>query len=239
MPQPLYVIPDIHGHKAKLEGALALIKAEAGQDARIVFLGDLVDRGPDSCGVIQAVIDGQAAGRDWTVLRGNHDQMFLDYLSLTGSPVTPELEVWFTHRGGAETLASYGIDVADGLPDFTTQPNPVPQAHLEFLAAMPLWHETDDLIIAHAGLRPGVPLEEQTPDDLMNIREPFHSDPRDFGKLVVHGHAAIEFPCHHGNRINLDGGAGWNRALHVAVFEGRECWLLDETGRKPLQTQAS
>lgn len=222
----LFVIPDIHGHKDKLDHALALIEAQGGRDARVIFLGDLVDRGPDSRGVIDMVLAGLKAGRDWTVLRGNHDQMFLDYLTSAGAPLTPELDVWFTHRGGAETLTSYGIDVTKGAPAFETVTRTVPLAHVDFLASMPLWHETGHLIIAHAGIRPGVPLGDQTPDDLMNIREPFHSDPRDHGKLVVHGHAAIDFPFHYGNRINLDGGAGWGRALHVAQFDGRTCRLL-------------
>lgn len=232
----LFVIPDIHGHKDKLDHALTQIEVQGGHDAPVIFLGDLVDRGPQSCGVINTVLAGVEAGRDWTVLRGNHDQMFLDYLMLAGAPLTPELEIWFTVRGGAETLASYGIDISDGVPDFEIVKTTVPQSHLNFLASMPLWHETDDLIIAHAGIRPGVPLDAQTPDDLMNIREPFHSDPRDYGKLVVHGHAAIGFPTHYGNRINLDGGAGWGRDLHVAMFEARDCWLLsDDTAPVPLR----
>jgi serine/threonine protein phosphatase 1 len=77
-------------------------------------------------------------------------------------------------------------------------------------------------------------MAKQTPKDLMWIREPFLSDRRDHGALVVHGHTPVAFPEHHGNRLALDGGAGWGRDLHVAVFEGRDCWLLDSTRRHPL-----
>ena len=94
-----------------------------------------------------------------------------------------------------------------------------------------LWYETKHLTLVHAGLRPGIPLQEQKEHDLIWIREPFLSDPRDHGKLVVHGHSPVDWPENHGNRVALDGGAGWGRKLHVAVFEERTCWLLDQNGR--------
>ena len=234
MAGPLYVIPDIHGHKDKLDQALSLIRDEGGTDARIAFLGDYVDRGPDSCGVLQTLVDGLAAGHDWTLLRGNHDQMMLDAISaLPDLRLSGRLRIrWFSYNAGsAETLASYGVSTGDRSNIILSA---IPASHLDLLKATRLWHQTKDLILAHAGIKPGVAMAKQTPKDLMWIREPFLSDRRDHGALVVHGHSPVAFPEHHGNRLALDGGAGWGRDLHVAVFEGRDCWLLNSTGRHPL-----
>lgn len=237
MQQPLYVIPDIHGYKDKLDAALGLIEAEAGKGARVVFLGDLVDRGPDSRGVIRTLIDGIAEGRDWTVLRGNHDQLFLEFLdhAQISSPRMRDGMTWISRTMGAqETLASYGVTASENDPDWEAARQAVPQSHHAFLASLPLSLQTDDLILVHAGIVPGVPLGLQTAEDLMWMREPFLSDRRDHGKLVVHGHSPVQWPEHHGNRVALDGGAGWGRDLHVAVFEGRDCWLLSAEGRTAL-----
>lgn len=225
------MIPDIHGHREKLDRALTLVEAEGGMDARIVFLGDYVDRGPDSRGVIQRLVDGLNAGRPWTVLRGNHEAMMLDALEALGPPAQRSHLGWFHPEVSGATLASYGVTRSDPAETLRAA---IPQAHLDLMRAARLWHATDDLIFVHAGLRPGVPLRDQSAQDLMWIREPFLSDRRDHGRLVVHGHSPVDWPRHHGNRVALDGGAGWGRDLHVAVFEGRECWLLDERGRHSL-----
>ena len=95
-------------------------------------------------------------------------------------------------------------------------------------------HVTDDLIFVHAGLRPGIALADQVETDLVWIRQPFLEHDGDHGRLVVHGHTALDHPAHHGNRVNLDGGAGYFRPLHAAVFEGRQGWLLTERGRVPI-----
>ncbi len=237
--QPIYAIPDIHGQKAFLDHALALIDTDGGRDARIVFLGDYIDRGPDSRGVIDTLVEGQAKGRDWICLRGNHDTYlprFFDAGEVYSSKGHPDLPWWAARLGGDATLASYGIEIegksdAQILEETRTK---VPQAHRDFLANCPLYHQEPGLIFVHAGLRPGIALEDQTAEDLMWIREPFLSDPRDHGALVVHGHTALDTPCHNGNRINLDGGAGWGRPLHPAVIENGAVWLLTDDGRQPL-----
>lgn len=237
MTERLYVIPDIHGHLDKLESALALIERDGGADARVVFLGDYVDRGPDSRGVIDRLIRGFEAGRNWTALRGNHDQMFLDFLDLAPRAPAPPHPVlrWFSgNLGASQTLASYGVAASARDPNWEEVRRCVPAAHREFLASLPLCLETDALILVHAGLRPGIPLDAQEPEDLLWIRGTFLHDRRDHGKLVVHGHTPVDSPEHHGNRIALDGGAGWGMTLHVAVFEGRDCWLLTRAGRLPL-----
>ncbi|MGK7752878.1 MULTISPECIES: metallophosphoesterase family protein [unclassified Roseovarius] len=231
MTKPLCVIPDIHGYRAEMDRVLSLVARHEGPDARIVFLGDYTDRGPDSRGVIQTLIDGIAAGRDWTALRGNHDQMFLNALEGT---MEPERFQWWMqgNLGGRETLASYGIKSPAYEGDWREQ---VPGVHRQFLSTLPYTHETDQLFLCHAGISPGTPLERQVPEDLLWIRDAFLYDTRDHGKLVVHGHTPVDAPEHHGNRVALDVGAGWGRPLRAAVFEGRRCWVLTEAGRKPLE----
>lgn len=239
MTRPIHVIPDIHGQRAMLEDALTRIEADGGAQARVIFLGDLVDRGPDSRGVIDLILQGLAQGRDWIVLCGNHDTYvtrFLDHGDAFASKGHPDLP-WVAPRlGGDTTLASYGVEthdrpLADILRDARAA---IPQAHRDFLGRLPLCHQEPGLLFVHAGIRPGVPLSDQTTEDMMWIREPFLSDTRDHGPLVVHGHTALDAPCHYGNRVNLDGGAGWGRPLCPAVFEGGSCWLLTEAGRVAL-----
>jgi serine/threonine protein phosphatase 1 len=239
MTQPIYAIGDIHGQKALLDHALALIESDGGREARIVFLGDYIDRGPDSRGVIETLINGKAEGRDWITLRGNHDTYlprFFDAGEAYTSKGHPDLPWWAKRLGGDATLASYGIEI-EGKTDTEILKETrakVPPAHRDFLAACPLYHCEPGLIFVHAGLRPGMPLEEQAHDDLMWIREPFLSDPRDHGALVIHGHTAIESPRHFGNRVNLDGGSGWGRPLRPAVIENGRVSVLTQDGRKPL-----
>lgn len=231
MTEALYVIPDIHGHKAKLDHALALIAQDGGVGARIIFLGDLVDRGPDSCGVIQTLMKGIAQGNDWTVLRGNHDQLFLDFLDSAKVTSRRTSLAWLSETmGGLDTLASYGLIATQSDPNWEDVRQRVPSTHRDFLASLPRYLETDDLILVHAGLRPGIALSDQRAEDLIWIREPFLSDSTDHGKLVVHGHTPVDYPEHHGNRVALDGGAAWGRRLYVARFEGRDCWLLSSDG---------
>lgn len=237
MTDPIYAVGDIHGQADALDRALGLIAADGGPRARIVFLGDLVDRGPDSRGVIERLIGGRARGRPWQVILGNHDRLFLDFLD-GGALHHPRIRsglLWTDPRlGGIDTLASYGVAAGPGADPAALRLaalEAVPGPHVDFLRGLPLTVVHDDLLFVHAGIRPGVPLAAQDPDDLIWIREPFLDwrDPHPW--LVVHGHTALQHPEHAGNRVNLDGGAGWGRTLHPAVFEGRDCWLLTDTGR--------
>lgn len=241
MTDPVYAIGDVHGQLDDLQRVIALIEADGGKDARIVLVGDYVDRGPDSRGVLQYLIDAQAEGRNWTTIKGNHDRYlsrFLDYRIVHDPATRPDL-LWFDPRlGGDKTMASYGVDVGESAPLQIVQDaalQAVPQAHRAFLAGLPLMHEIGDLLFVHAGIRPRVALDKQIEDDLIWIRAPFLEYRKSHGPLVVHGHTALEHPEHAGNRVNLDGGAGYFRPLHAAVFEGRECWLLSDTGRVALR----
>ena len=244
----LYAIGDIHGHIDKLERALSLIDADGGTDAPVVFLGDYVDRGPSGKTVIERLITGQAEGKDWTCIIGNHDLMFWRFVTsgVWQDPMIKSGKGWLHHRlGGNTTLMSYipEIDLTDGVDPVTDadrrwlQPlaeGAVPLAHLDWIADGPRHHFTQGHLFVHAGIRPGVPLEDQTENDLVWIREGWidSTDPLPFP--VVHGHTAIDAPAHYGHRINLDGGAGLGRALVPAVLDQGEWFTLDETGRTPL-----
>ncbi|WP_371931502.1 metallophosphoesterase family protein [Roseovarius sp. MMSF_3359] len=238
MSNPIYAIPDIHGQRAMLEEALARIDHDGGRDAKVVFLGDYVDRGPDSRGVIELLMEGQAAGRNWTILRGNHDQLFLDFLD-TGKIHNARFSnpdyTWLHERlGGAATLASYGVLASEARPNHAEATAAVPDAHRAWLSGLPYYLELGELLFVHAGIIPDLPLGHQPHEDLIWIRGTFLDHPAPHPWLVVHGHTALKRPQHFGNRIDLDGGAGWGRPLCPAVFEGRNCWLLTASGRVAL-----
>ena len=254
----LYAIGDIHGYSSQLARALDLIGADGGQDAPIVFMGDYVDRGPDARSVIQTLIDGQSEGRNWTCLIGNHDLMFWRFVTrgITADAHIKSGKGWLHHRlGGNTTLASYldedTLRPASGVSDFAKDgldPTPntardalwdasraaVPQTHLDWIENQPRIYQAEDHVFVHAGLRVGVPLDQQTEDDLTWIREGWIDNHDAHAQMVVHGHTALDFPQHHGNRINLDGGAGYGRTLVPAVLEDGLWYTLDETGRTPL-----
>lgn len=240
-----YAIGDIHGHLDLLQAAHARIAADRAatgdQAAPVIHIGDLVDRGPSSPGVIDFLMQGIGRGAPWVVLKGNHDRMFS--LWMQSPPARdPRLRAeysWLHPRiGGAETLIAYGVRAAGDRPEAPVHAEAlaaVPQAHLDFLAARPTAHRHGDLLFAHAGIRPGIALEAQTEDDLTWIRHDFLDDPRDHGALIVHGHTAIERATHYGNRVNIDSSAAYGGPLTAVVIEGRDVWLLGDGGREPLR----
>ncbi|MDW4498162.1 metallophosphoesterase family protein [Sulfitobacter sp. D35] len=240
MSEPIYAIGDIHGRLDELHRVMELIEADGGPDARVVLLGDYVDRGPESAGVIDFLAEARRTGRNWVTLMGNHDRYlrnFIDARTVHDPSTRPGL-YWFDPRlGGDKTMASYGVEAherSDLAEVHAAAVEAVPDAHREFLASLPTMHVTDDLICVHAGIRPGVPLEEQDEEDLVWIRQGFLEDRTDHGRMVVHGHTALDWPTRYVNRVNLDGGAGYFRNLHAAVFEGRDAWLLSDEGRQAL-----
>ncbi len=234
-----YAIGDIHGHLDLLTVQHALIADDMARHgaAPVVHIGDLEDRGPDSRGVIEYLRTGVAAGNDWIVLKGNHDRMMVRFLDDPYSP-EPGLRTdmsWMHPKiGGAQTLASYGVrNAAD---------RPLPKVHPEAVAAVPWLHRTfltgcpssfrrDQAIFVHAGIRPGIPLDQQDETDLAWIRAGFLEDRRDHGALIVHGHTAIEAATHYGNRLNIDSGAAYGGPLSAVVIEGRDAFLLTGAGR--------
>lgn len=238
-----YAIGDIHGHLNLLLTAHNLITedmARHGGPAPVIHLGDLVDRGPDSRGVIEHLLHGQARGEDWVVLKGNHDRMFslfLDDPAAQDPGLRPDYSWLHPRLGGATTLASYGIHAPGDRPVTPVHADAlaaVPQAHRDWLTSRPTMHRLGELVFVHAGIRPGVAFEDQTETDLVWIREPFLSDDRDHGALIVHGHTALDAPMHYGNRLNLDSGAAYGGPLTAVAFEGREVFHLTPSGRVPL-----
>lgn len=241
----LYAIGDIHGHLGLLQAAHDLIAADMARHGTgpVIHVGDLVDRGPDSRGVIDFLIQGLDGGADWVVLLGNHDRMFARFLADPWDPepgLRAELSWLHPRLGGSETLRSYGVPNAGDRPVEKVHAEAVravPMAHRAFLAARPSLHRAADCAFVHAGIRPGVALDAQTETDLVWIRDPFLMETASFGPLIVHGHTALDCATHYGNRLNLDSGAAYGGPLSAVVIEGREAALLTPQGRSRLVVQ--
>ncbi len=239
-----YVIGDIHGQLELLKAAhrrIAEDRERTGDTTSpVIHLGDLTDRGPDSCGVIEFLLSGRREGQNWPVIKGNHDRMFMGFLgdaAYHDPGLTRELSWLHPRLGGQTTMASYGVDVSDADDAQTVRQRAlakVPERHIEFMQGLPLSAQRGGCLFVHAGIRPGVALSDQSEDDLLWIRADFLNDARDHGFLVVHGHTALEAPQLYGNRLNLDSGAGYGRALTAAVIEDRAVFVLEDDGRRAL-----
>lgn len=200
-----FVVGDIHGCLGSLTRLLEKCgRFAAGRPARFIFLGDYIDRGPDSAGVVELIMAMQAAEPDKVIaLAGNHE----DFLQRLDRPA--DIALWLDN-GGDETLASYdAASVAD-----------LPADHLIWLRNLPTHFDDGLRFFVHAGIRPDVPLDRQTPSDLLWIREPFLSSTAAFGRLIVHGHTPTKtsLPEVRSNRINIDTGAVYGGPLTAAVF---------------------
>jgi len=240
----IYAIGDVHGDLEQLLDAHRKIAADkaarATEDYVLVYVGDLVDRRPDSKGVLDFVIDGVTAGEPWVTLKGNHDRLFEWFLEdpARKDPILRPDYTWLHPRmGGRDTLRSYCVDVPEDYDLKQLQLEAlekVPQAHRDFLADMPVRYEAGGYLFVHAGIRPGVGLDDQTEDDLIWIRGDFLDFEGAHPKIVVHGHSPVDEVTHSGNRVNIDTGAAWGKTLSTVVIEGDEVWLLDN-GRVPLR----
>ena len=226
--QRVYAFGDIHGRLDLLAELLAKVEADDAArgpaDTTLVFLGDLVDRGPDSAGVIDAVM-ALTRRRKVRTLAGNHEEMFL------GSFTKMATLRHFLRFGGRETLLSYFPDKAAyeamGFDEVqAAMADAVPLAHREFLAGMEDMVQIGDYLFVHAGIRPDVPLEAQQPSDLRWIREPFLDHPADHGCVVVHGHTISDEVVERPNRIGIDTGAYMSGRLTAIGLEGSERWFL-------------
>ncbi|SPF78868.1 Bis(5'-nucleosyl)-tetraphosphatase, symmetrical [Aliiroseovarius pelagivivens] len=246
MSEPIYAIGDVHGQLGMLEHTLDLIEKDGGPQARIVFLGDYVDRGAHSKGVVTLLLEGLNRGRNWICLLGNHDRMFSMFME--EYPRHDEQFLvgyhWFDKRiGGIETMSSYGVGVAENdrlYQIHAAAQQRVPYQHVEFLRALRPYHQQGDYLFVHAGIRPGILLEEQTVDDLIWIRGDFLNDKRAHPWIVVHGHTPVDGDvAHYGNRINVDTGAGNGRKLSAVVLENGKSWILDDRGRTELNPSAT
>lgn len=202
-----YAIGDVHGCLAKLENLIARCDAHArGRAMRLVLLGDYIDRGPDSIGVVRFLMElGARRGDGVIALKGNHEAIVFDVLD-GAVPVAN----WLA-GGAAATLQSYGVD----------DPAALPRAHLDWLRALRWSYDDGRRFFVHAGIDPERPLDAQDTHDLIWMREPFLSDLRDYGRLIVHGHTPVTTgkPDLRPNRLNLDTAAVFGGPLTAAVFD--------------------
>lgn len=215
----LFAVGDVHGMGGLFEGMLDAIAGEAdrlGRPATVVFLGDVVNRGPDTRKVIERLTRGPSRACDrWVTLMGNHEVLMLEALS--GDDVAA-FERWL-RRGGIATLKSYGLSRREMTRSKALKA--VDGAHLAFLQALPVWHLAGDVLCVHAGVKPNVPLERQDPHNLVTIRGRFLTKPHGLPYTVVHGHTPTGgLPEVAGHRINVDTGAVHSGILTAAVFEG-------------------
>lgn len=226
----VYAIGDIHGRLDLLDRLLELIaaddRARGGAASEIIFLGDLVDRGPDSCGVVERLLKLSRGTTPTRFLMGNHEEVFLRAASGDLRALR-----FLTRIGGRETLLSYGITAEEYRQlDYEAlaalMERKVPAEHLAFLSGFESWIEVGDYLFVHAGLRPGVALAEQSRGDLCWIRDDFLNHRDSFGKMVVHGHSITDDVDERSNRIGIDTGAYASGRLTAIGLEQDERWFL-------------
>jgi len=244
MPQTVYAIGDIHGDLDQLRAIHSFIEADIttqlAVDPVIVHIGDLVDRRPDSKGVIDYLIAGPTTNSTWVVLRGNHDRMFTIFLRDPhgADPILRPDYTWLHPRlGGRDTLLSYGVEYRDdkSLEQLHGETlAAVPVSHLKFLESLPNVWQNDSHFFCHAGVKPGVPLARQIEDDLIWVRTPFHISTETFAKVIVHGHTPIDEVTHYGNRINIDTGAAYGKKLSAIVLDETGAWQVTASGRREI-----
>ena len=218
----LYAIGDVHGRLDLLERMHARIRAEIAAsrpaDWRIVHVGDYVDRGPQSKGVIDFLIDATRTDPRHVALGGNHDAAMLEFLR------GADTDGLFARFGGRETALSYGVDADFASPALARRTADallaaMPPAHVDFLERLPLSVSFGDFFFCHAGIRPGLPLERQDPNDLIWIRDVFLNDPRLHPKVIVHGHTPAPQAQVLANRVNVDTGAFRSNRLTALVVD--------------------
>ncbi|MDR3439957.1 metallophosphoesterase family protein [Telmatospirillum sp.] len=226
----LYAIGDIHGRSDLLDEILgtlttdALASAERGESPTVVFLGDYVDRGPDSRGVLDRLCALRSGPIEWRFLEGNHEMAMRAFMA------DPVAHKDWLRLGGGTTLASYGID---GPPDPMTESwllaaaaqlaDRLPSSHRSFLDNLDLLLEWGDYAFVHAGIRPGVALHAQSRSDLLSIRAPFIKSHTWHGKRIVHGHTVVRAPVVTPLRIGIDTGAYFSGRLTCLLLKDTEC----------------
>jgi serine/threonine protein phosphatase 1 len=225
----VYAIGDIHGRLDLLERAIAAIHRDVetlGEGALTVTLGDYIDRGPASRGVIE-VLAANPFPTPYVALKGNHEALLQGFLT------DPAIGDHWRRLGGLETLHSYGVPVGDLMigKNFAEAAlrlrDAMPSAHIEFLRSLKMSLDHGKYFFCHAGVRPGIALAKQSDDDLLWIRDLFLNSTLDFGKIVVHGRTPAAAPEVRPNRINIDTGAFATGRL--------TCIVLDDEGHRFLK----
>lgn len=199
MNEKLYAIGDIHGCFQNLKSLMDQIPFQPDSDT-IVFLGDYIDRGPDSFNVVSYLIDLKNNSKNAIFLKGNHEDMLDGFISGNNRNL-------FLANGGEQTLRSY-LKVQNFPSSF-----PIPAEHLDFFRSLLPYYETEDFIFVHAGLKQGVDLKDQKPRDLFWIRKQFINSDYDFGKRIVFGHTPFPEPYISHNKIGIDTGAVYGNKL--------------------------
>jgi serine/threonine protein phosphatase 1 len=214
----LYAVGDVHGCAVRLTAMHRLIERDLAErpvaEATLVHVGDYIDRGPESAGVLAILAAGPLLpGLRVVNLRGNHEQMMLTTIA---SGRAESAAQWIAN-GGMATLESWGVPWRTA--PLSRWAATIPAEHIAFLNALPASYWEGPYLFVHAGVRPGVPLERQSRHDLLWIREPFLSWEGDFGAVVVHGHTPFMEPVVRSNRIGIDTGAVLGGRLTCAILE--------------------
>jgi serine/threonine protein phosphatase 1 len=212
----IYAIGDIHGCNAQLANLHAMITGDLAQrpipSATLLHIGDYVDRGADTAGVITRLLDGSPVpGTTMVNLLGNHESTMIEAIAGERAAGTDWL-----FAGGEATLRSYGID--PGGPREAWR-DLIPASHQRFLHSLRLMHRAGGYAFVHAGVRPRIPLDQQARDDLLRARSIFLYSEADFGAVIVHGHTPVKAPVIRHNRIAIDTGAVFGGVLTCAVLE--------------------
>ena len=222
----VYAVGDVHGRIDLLDRMHDRIVADAEKSSAerrvAVYLGDYVDRGPESAAVIDRLLDEPLNGFESVHLKGNHEDFMLKFLDGEGEGLG-----WL-FNGGDATLASYGItddDWRDLEPDAIHRTRDeliriLPERHREFLDGLALSHAEGGYLFVHAGIRPGVAIDQQVEDDLLWIRDDFLQSTDEHDRRVVHGHTITWSPEVRANRIGIDTGAFASGVLTCLAVEG-------------------
>src|SRR6185312_8122061 len=219
----VYAIGDIHGCNEQLGNLHEIIAEDLArrpvEAALLLHIGDYVDRGADTAGVLTRLIAGSPIdGVDVVNILGNHDETMWNALSGDRAAATDWL-----FAGGKPALESYGVD-----PDSPREswPASVPAGHMDFLRGLQLRHQEGGYLFVHAGIRPGVALDKQAREDMLRIRQPFLYTESDLGAVVVHGHTPVKEPVVRHNRIAIDTGAVFGGLLTCVVLEAETIGFL-------------
>lgn len=221
-PERLFAIGDIHGHSAELGALLRFIIEEKGLSSndQLIFIGDYIDRGQDSKGVIEQLQSVRERWPETVLLKGNHEEMLLSFLGLGG----PNGE-YYLKNGGITFFNSYGIELGGPLESLREA---IPQRHLDILLELEMGVSLAEFIFVHAGVSPVKALDNQTSSDLLWIRDDFLNYTHDFAKIVVFGHTAFnQVVLNLPYKIGIDTGAGYNNILSAVELVHGELYQVN------------